>query len=368
MIALLGDTDSHSFQLFGFAFAVLLSLDLSSLSLRLCYRSFLYMSMSLNNPIQLDDESDEDFVSLASPMRLAINADPQAAFRSYVLGFISSTIEAETRNWSDLRDDYDVKEGDRWYHWWGKREWKKWLDGILLRVTAADPGLHGCVIYSTQGCTSFRYQTGYGKWMYRQDKCDLPRNWDSTNVPLPDGTQSEQVHRLLAYLCTDNEELRYAIGHPKKPVRNEPERKDQSPLILVHLCNNGDSGCVNPQHVLFSDALENASRNGCKHGSRSLCPHSPKCIFVDKKTGAIIPWRNVDHDAVMDYTQAQLLSLTFAQWLSDHRYCRLLEETARAVLPPTSKKQKRYRNSQSDYMKSYRAKKSKTDAAEEKES
>jgi len=290
---------------------------------------------------------------------------PIQALRSFSEEFIDTTIESKTRDWEDLREEFDKEQGDRWYQWWGRKEWREWLEYVLQKCTVADSGLHGCVIYSATGDTSFRYQTGYGKWMYRQEK-SRPKHWDSTKVPLPSGKDSEQVHRLFSYLCTNDMDLRYAIGHPQKPVRTEEKWKDKSPLILVHLCNNGDQGCVNPLHILLSDALENASRNGCKHGTRLLCPHAPKCIHVDKKSGTIIPWRNVDESSIMQLTHSQLLTLSHAQWLAEHRNCRLVEEPARSVLDSPVKKQKRYRGSQSEYMKNFRAKK-KQQRDEEKE-
>jgi len=189
--------------------------------------------------------------------------------------------------------------------------------------------------------------------MYRQEK-SRPKLWESTTVPLPGGKDSEQVHRLLSFLCTNDAAVRYAIGHPQKPVRSEPKWQDKSPLILVHLCNNGDQGCVNPLHILLSDALENAARNGCKHGSRLLCPHAPKCVHVNKQTGAIIPWRNVDEHTILQLTHSQLVNLTHAQWLSEHRNARLAEVPARSVLAAPVKRQKRYRGSQSEYMQRFR--------------
>ncbi len=304
-----------------------------------------------------DDDGDFDEVKESpAPVVSSQQLSPLAAFRSYAERLIETSISAERRVWDDLRNGFDKDQGDRWYQWWGKKEWRAWLNYILLKCTIADSGLHGCVIYSAQGCTSYRYQTGYGKWMYRQE-ADRPSNWDSTRVPLPGGKESEQVHRLLAYLCATDETVRYAIGHPQKPVRDEAKWKDRSPLILVHLCNNGDMGCVNPRHILFSDALENAARNGCKHGMRMLCPHTPKCIFVDKTTGAIIPWRNVDQDAVSQLTHSQLLSLSHSSWLTEHCNRRAPEGQPRSVLAAPMQRQKRYRNSQAGYMRKRRAKK-----------
>jgi len=68
----------------------------------------------------------------------------------------------------------------------------------------------------------------------------------------------------------------------------------------------------------------------------------------------------------MQLTHSQLLTLSHAQWLAEHRNCRLVEEPARSVLDSPVKKQKRYRGSQSEYMKNFRAKK-KQQRDEEKE-
>jgi hypothetical protein len=241
--------------------------------------------------------------------------------------------------------------------WWGKAEWKAWVDHILQRCTVNDPGLHGCVIYSTKTDTSYRYQNGYGKWMYRAANYeDMVGQWDTDKVPLPGPKTSEQVHRLLAYLCTDNEALRYAIGHFKKPERDAPDMKEASPLILVHLCNNGENGCVNPKHITLDTAVENMARNGCKHGARYLCPHNPKCIFVDKGTGALIPYRNMDGDALADLTLKQSKAITFSEWLTNYFNVRpaLVHQW---TLPKRIDKKKRYRGSQSEYMKEYRKRK-----------
>ena len=188
---------------------------------------------------------DDDFVQPV-PRRSAQQTNKEA-FKNFLYGFIESTVEAKRAVWNDLYECFDETHGDRWYMWWGKREWRSWVDHILQRCRVNDPSLHGCVIYSTASDTSYRYQNGYGKWMYRATNYDnMLGKWDTSKVPLPTTKTSEQVHRLLAYLCTNNKDLRYAVGHFKKPERDAGDMKDSSPLILVHLCNNGENGCVNP--------------------------------------------------------------------------------------------------------------------------
>ena len=303
--------------------------------------------------IVLDD--DDDFVQPASHHSTQQNS--KAAFRNFLYGFIESTVEAKRADWSDLYEDFDEKHGDRWYMWWGKREWYAWVDHILQRCRVNDPGLHGCVIYSTASDTSYRYQNGYGKWMYRATNYDnMLGKWDTDKVPLPTTKTSEQVHRLLAYLCTDNKDLRYAVGHFKKPQRDADDMKDSSPLILVHLCNNGENGCVNPNHIVLDTAVQNMSRNGCKCGARYLCPHTPKCIFVDKLTGALIPSRNVDSEAAADLTLKQLNGLTYSDWVTNHFDLRP-PVVQQWTLPDRVPMKKRYRGSQSGYMKKYRKRK-----------
>lgn len=58
-----------------------------------------------------------------------------------------------------------------------------------------------------------------------------------------------------------------------------------------HLCGNG--GCCSPYHLVDEAGDYNKSRRNCTNGCHQLCPHYPKCIWVDKTTGKQRPCRNL---------------------------------------------------------------------------
>jgi hypothetical protein len=49
---------------------------------------------------------------------------------------------------------------------------------------------------------------------------------------------------------------------------------------ISHLCNNPE--CCSPFHLVREIHQINIDRNSCKNGCFQLCPHQPKCFFVQK--------------------------------------------------------------------------------------
>lgn len=82
--------------------------------------------------------------------------------------------------------------------------------------------------------------------------------------------------------------LASVLGHPKEMVSfKSGDRSRQTD----HLC--GNNGCFNPWHINVATDQENKSRHRCRFGCAILCPHVPKCIFVNKVTGKAIPCLNL---------------------------------------------------------------------------
>jgi hypothetical protein len=67
---------------------------------------------------------------------------------------------------------------------------------------------------------------------------------------------------------------------------NPAERR----LHCSHRCHN--AFCINPAHLIFETAANNASRERCRNGSVQSCSHrkTDPCIF--QRQGKVLPCRN----------------------------------------------------------------------------
>lgn len=57
---------------------------------------------------------------------------------------------------------------------------------------------------------------------------------------------------------------------------------------LSHLCGLSFQrayACVNPYHLIGESSDANEDRKGCRYGNAFQCPHVPKCVFTNGKTG-----------------------------------------------------------------------------------
>jgi hypothetical protein len=87
----------------------------------------------------------------------------------------------------------------------------------------------------------------------------------------------------------------FALANPKELTYIEERRFDKH---VAHRCGNGPVAnsskpiCLNPYHLVLVASATNQDHKGCKYGCAMLCPHEPKCIFVQKDTGHYRPCLN----------------------------------------------------------------------------
>lgn len=91
------------------------------------------------------------------------------------------------------------------------------------------------------------------------------------------------VHRTAAVLAFPDRVRDIARAHL------ENEEGSNNDLVVAHRC--GTAKCFNPRHMTIVTQKVNEDHKGCRYGSRALCPHWPKCIFV--KNGVLIPCLNM---------------------------------------------------------------------------
>ena len=67
-----------------------------------------------------------------------------------------------------------------------------------------------------------------------------------------------------------------------------------------HTCSHGWKAagkdgliCVNPFHIKIGRAKTNRDDEGCRYGALPLCPHDPKCVFLNPETGETLPCLNI---------------------------------------------------------------------------
>jgi len=75
------------------------------------------LAASRRHVLVIDDDDDDDFEQTTLPVPSAPLSPitPRQALLTFGLGFIESTIESKVRNWTDLEEDFDKEQGDRWY-------------------------------------------------------------------------------------------------------------------------------------------------------------------------------------------------------------------------------------------------------------
>ena len=266
------------------------------------------------------------------PARQALHSvNFKRQFMDQMRACVARQVAHLSTNWRTMFDEIDTTKDDQIWQWWGRARWEEMLHYVEGRIVSiTDPGLHGCVILRRYRGPSHNYATCFTLAKEYNLKVNHPFWYSALHGKGPppadkkikEEVQTFQIYRLLPWLWETDPALRYAIGHPNQPVRTEATRQEQdlSPLALVHLCNNGDSGCINPEHIWLSDAIENGSRNACKGGRLIDCPHTPPCVFVVRKTGAIIPKDNLS-DATLrqlyfTHSDEQLRNMSYAEWLS----------------------------------------------------
>jgi hypothetical protein len=98
------------------------------------------------------------------------------------------------------------------------------------------------------------------------------------------GNNNVHVHRTAAVLSFPDrvQDISRAedLGEEKLP---------NNVFVVAHRC--GTAKCFNPRHVVVVTQLVNEDHKGCRYGSKALCPHRPKCIFV--RNGRFLPCLNM---------------------------------------------------------------------------
>eukprot|EP00182_Erythrolobus_australicus_P005777 CAMPEP_0185830330 /NCGR_PEP_ID=MMETSP1353-20130828/775_1 /TAXON_ID=1077150 /ORGANISM="Erythrolobus australicus, Strain CCMP3124" /LENGTH=244 /DNA_ID=CAMNT_0028528219 /DNA_START=625 /DNA_END=1360 /DNA_ORIENTATION=- len=62
-------------------------------------------------------------------------------------------------------------------------------------------------------------------------------------------------------------------------------------LQVGHRCHHSPQLCFNPSHFRLVGDSENKDMTKCVYGLAALCPHSPKCLWMDRD-GVPLPCRN----------------------------------------------------------------------------
>lgn len=86
------------------------------------------------------------------------------------------------------------------------------------------------------------------------------------------------VHRTAAVLAFPDRVIDVA----------RDEEGSSNDFVVAHRCSMAK--CFNPRHMTIVTQQVNESHKGCRFGCRQLCPHKPKCIFVNQ--GRYIPCLN----------------------------------------------------------------------------
>jgi hypothetical protein len=143
-----------------------------------------------------------------------------------------------------------------------KLTWPKKLAAIAGEVINAPPSTNDC-------------------WYVPASKLD---GYHETKISATGSTGKYRTHRMLR-----------ALYDPTAwTIVNDRKIEDHA----LHRCGRGkasakgEPACINPHHICFADSAVNQDTKGCKYGAAFLCPHNPRCIWVDPATGRFKPCRN----------------------------------------------------------------------------